>query len=55
MWWLYVIVAVLFLLAIWGFASLVGLETRWLSHKTSRKAADLYDNYSDGDPGRHRN
>jgi type II secretory pathway component PulL len=54
MWWLYVIVAVLFVLAMWSFASLVGFETRWLSHRTSRRADDLYDDYADRGSDRDR-
>jgi len=46
-WWLYVIIGLLFAVAILGFARLIGLETRWLSHRTSRRAEDLYDSYAD--------
>ena len=46
-WWLYVIIGLLFAAAIWGFTRLMGLETRWLSHRTSRRAEDLYGSYAD--------
>jgi hypothetical protein len=49
-WWLYVIIVLLFVAAIWGFTRLIGLETRWLSHKTTRRAEDLYDGYGDRKP-----
>ncbi|HTS99721.1 MAG TPA: hypothetical protein VMI33_24190 [Streptosporangiaceae bacterium] len=47
MWWVYVVVVVLFVLAIYGFASLAGLQTRVLSRRTTRTAEDLYDQYAD--------
>jgi uncharacterized membrane protein len=53
MWWMYVIVVVLAVVAVYGFLSAVGLETRWLSSKTSRRAEDLYDRFADPPAKRH--
>lgn len=54
MWWIYIIVVALMALAIYGFMSLAGFETRWLTRKTDRRAEDLYDRFADS-PGRwHR-
>ena len=54
MWWIYVIVVILAVFAVWGFLSLVGVETRWLSRKTSRRAEDLYDRFAAPRAKRHR-
>jgi type II secretory pathway component PulL len=54
MWWIYVIVVVLAAVAVYGFVSLASFETRWLSHKTSRRAEDLYDRYADPPAKRRR-
>jgi hypothetical protein len=52
MWWIYIVVPVLLILGVYGFLSIVGVETRWLTRKTDRRAEDLYEDYAD--PPRHR-
>ncbi|HEY1323605.1 MAG TPA: hypothetical protein VGF32_25335 [Streptosporangiaceae bacterium] len=47
MWWIYIIVVAVLLLGIYGFLTMVGVETRWLSRKTSRTAESMYDSYAD--------
>ncbi len=37
---------VVVLLAIWGFVSIVGLNTRWLSRRTDRTAESMYGAYA---------
>jgi hypothetical protein len=46
-WWEYVIIAAVLLLGIYGFLTLTGFETRVLSRRTTRTAADMYDSYAD--------
>jgi hypothetical protein len=46
-WWEYVIIAAVLLFGIYAFATLTGFETRMLSRRTTRTAADLYASYSD--------
>jgi hypothetical protein len=45
-------VVALLIFGAYGFCSIVGFETRWLTRKTDRRAEDLYDRYAD--PPRHR-
>ena len=45
MWWIYIVMPVLFALAIWGFISWTGVEKRFLTRKTDRRAEDMYDQY----------
>ena len=45
--WEYVIIAAVLLLGIYGFLTLTGFETRVLSRRTTRTAADMYDSYGD--------
>ncbi len=52
MWWIYIVVPALLILGAYGFLSIVGFETRWLSRKTDRRAEDLYEYYAD--PPRRR-
>ena len=54
MWWVDIVVVLLFILGIYGFATLVGFNTRWLTGKTDRRAEDLYDEYGDPQQRRHR-
>ena len=54
MWWLDVIIVVLFAAAIYGFITLVKSQTRYMSRKTSRTAADMYDEYADSPRRQHR-
>lgn len=47
MWWQYLIAAVVVILAVWGFISVVKLQTHRLSDKTDNTAEDVYDRYGD--------
>ncbi len=49
MWWIYIVMPVLFALAIWGFISWTGVEKRFLTRKTDRRAEDMYDEFASGD------
>jgi hypothetical protein len=49
MWWIYVVMPVLFVLAIYGFISWTGVEKRLLTRKTDRTAEDMYDEFARGD------
>jgi hypothetical protein len=42
MWWVYIVVPALLILGGYGFAVLVGFETRMLTRKTSRSAENMY-------------
>jgi hypothetical protein len=53
-WWVDPVVVILFILAICGFVSWAGFNTRWLTGKTNRRAEDLYDDYSEPRQRRHR-
>jgi hypothetical protein len=46
-WWEIIVFIIVVIVAIWGFASMVGLETRSLTRRTSRTAQDLYSSYGD--------
>lgn len=46
-WWGYALFLLAVAVAIWGFLSLVGFRTRWLSRKTDRTAEEVYPNYAD--------
>jgi hypothetical protein len=46
-WWEIVLFFAAVLLAIYGFASIVGFRTRTLTHRTDRTAENMYDNYAD--------
>jgi type II secretory pathway component PulL len=46
-WWEVLIFIAVVILAVWGFASIVGLQTRNLTRRTRRSAQDLYGNYAD--------
>ena len=47
MWWQYIIIAAVILFGIYGFLTLTSFETRVLSRRTIRRAADLYPRYAD--------
>jgi hypothetical protein len=53
-WWGYILFALAVVLAIKGFLALVGVETRWVTRKTSRTAEDLYPDYADSLRKQHR-
>jgi hypothetical protein len=46
-WWETTLFLMAVVLAIWGFASLVGIRTRILTRKTYRTAENIYPNYAD--------
>jgi hypothetical protein len=46
-WWLDIIVVVLLVFGIWGFLTLIGVQTRFFSRKSSRTAESMYDDYAD--------
>jgi hypothetical protein len=46
-WWEILIFIGVVILAVWGFASIVGLQTRNLTRRTRRSAEDLYGNFAD--------
>ena len=54
MWWVDIVVVLLFIAGIYGFATLAGFHTRRLSSKTDRRAEDMYDEFSDPQRSRHR-
>jgi hypothetical protein len=47
LWWQYIIIAAVILLGIYGFLTFTRFETRFLSRRTDRTAADLYPSYAD--------
>jgi hypothetical protein len=46
-WWGYILLALAVVLAVKGFLALVGVETRWVTRKSTRTAEDLYQDYAD--------
>jgi hypothetical protein len=46
-WWEATLFFAAVILAVWGFASLVGFRTRTLTRRTDRTAQDLYGQYAD--------
>ncbi len=46
-WWEAIPFFAAVILAIWGFMSIVGFRTRYLTQRTDRTAEDLYDDYAD--------
>jgi hypothetical protein len=46
-WWETILFLIAVGVAIWGFISMVGVRTRFLTRKTTRSAQDLYENYAD--------
>jgi hypothetical protein len=53
-WWEAVLFLIVVAVAVWGFLSLVGLRTRSLTRKTTRRAEDLYPNYADSERQQRR-
>ena len=45
--WQYLIAAVVAIFAIWGFVSVVKLQTHRVSDRTDNTAEDVYDRYAD--------
>ncbi len=46
-WWEAILFFAAVILAIWGFASMVGFRTRYLTHRTDRTAQDMYGKFAD--------
>jgi hypothetical protein len=46
-WWGYILFALAVVLAVKGLLALVGVETRWITRKSTRTAEDLYQDYAD--------
>ena len=54
MWWQYVIAAVVLIIAVYGFVSLVKVQTHRVSDKTDNTAGDVYDRYAESPRQQHR-
>ena len=54
MWWINIVVPILMALGVYGFLRIVGVHTSWLTHKTHRRAEDMYDEFADLPGKRHR-
>ena len=54
MWWINIVVPILMALGVYGFLRIVGVHTSWLTHKTHRRAEDMYDEFADPPGKRHR-
>lgn len=52
-WWETLLFLAAVIVAIWGFASLVGFRTRSLTRRTDRTAEQMYDQFADS-PRRQR-
>jgi len=46
-WWETILFLAVVIVALWGFASIVGFRTRTLTRRTDRTAQDMYDNFAD--------
>jgi len=53
MWWIYIVMPILFALGVYGFLSWVGVQKRFLTRKTDRRAEDMYDECADPPEERH--
>jgi hypothetical protein len=53
MWWIYIVMPILFALGVYGFLKIVGVEKRFLTRKTDRRAEDMYDEFTDTPEKRH--
>ena len=53
-WWEIILFFASVILAIYGFASIVGFRTRTLTHRTGRTAENMYDNYAELTPRQRR-
>ena len=52
--WLDIGIAALLIFAVYAFLELAGFRTRYLTHRTTRRAEDLYDQYADSPRKQHR-
>ncbi len=46
-WWGYILFLIAVAIAVWGFLSMVGFRTRYLSSKTYRTPESLYPNHAE--------
>lgn len=46
-WWETILFVAAVIVAIWGFASLVGFRTRSITRRTDRTAEQMYDQFAD--------
>jgi hypothetical protein len=53
-WWEIILFFAAVILAIYGFASIVGFRTRTLTHRTDRTAENMYDNNAELTPRQRR-
>ena len=53
MWWQYIVIVAGLVFLGYAVALIAGVETRFLTRKTDRRAEDLYPAYSDTGPKRH--
>ncbi len=49
MWWIYIVMPILFAHTIYSFILWTGVQKRFLTRKTDRRAEDMYDEFSRGD------
>jgi hypothetical protein len=56
MWWQYIIIVIGLAFLVYAVTLIAGVETRFLTRKTDRRAEDLYPQYADTRPrhGRRR-
>ena len=52
--WIEIAVAVVLIFTVYAFMELAGFRTRYLTHRTTRRAEDLYDQYADSPRKQHR-
>ena len=52
-WWQYIIIVAVLALGIYGFVVLVRFMTQQMTHKTDRRAEDMYDEF--GSPRKEKN
>ena len=52
-WWIYIVMPILFALGIYGFLRIIGVQKRFLTTKTDRRAEDMYDEFADPPKERH--
>jgi hypothetical protein len=52
-WWIYIVMPILFALGIYGFLRIIGVQKRFLTSKTDRRAEDMYDEFADPPKERH--
>lgn len=53
-WWEALLFFAVVILAIWGFVSIVGVETRFFTRRTDRTAEDMYDEFADPPRKQHQ-